>query len=405
MTDEFLSMIAEQYREWSAGGGRAVTEIANAHGVNRSTASRWVDAARNRGILESRGRTVASSWIIARGERPSRRFRVLYRLGGRESRQHYGGSFRTKAEALKRRRWIDGGLAGLRVPDLSVLNVEPIKAPTVADAAERWQASRVDLAENTKTRHGLELNRIRPLLGSVGVDALIPSDVAEFVATLAGDGYARGTIRKTLQTLAMVVDDAGVTPNPCRDKHVRLPREEPEEINPPTAAQVKSVYRLLPSKHRLALLWLDWSGARVSSVDLTLVGDSTSRAAACGCVRPRRRPARRSGSTCTRSLPTRLSSNSARVRIATRTRACSRVPAPTRCGRRSRRRARRLASRCGRRTICGIGESRSCICAVCRGARIGEFVGQRDISVTADVYSHVLADETELGYADVLSLS
>lgn len=38
-------------------------------------------------------------------------------------------------------------------------------------------------------------------------------------------------------------------------------------------------------------------------------------------------------------------------------------------------------------------------------ARIGEFVGQRDISVTADVYSHVLADETELGYADVLSLS
>lgn len=55
MTDEFLSMIAEQYREWSAGGGRAVTEIANAHGVNRSTASRWVDAARNRGILESKG--------------------------------------------------------------------------------------------------------------------------------------------------------------------------------------------------------------------------------------------------------------------------------------------------------------------------------------------------------------
>jgi integrase len=71
----------------------------------------------------------------------------------------------------------------------------------------------------------------------------------------------------------MVIDDAGVTPNPCRDKHVRLPREEPEEINPPTADHLESVYRLLPSRHRLALLWLDWSGARVSSVDLTLVGD------------------------------------------------------------------------------------------------------------------------------------
>jgi hypothetical protein len=55
----------------------------------------------------------------------------------------------------------------------------------------------------------------------------------------------------------MVIDDAGVTPNPCRDKHVRLPREEPEEINPPPAAHLESVYWLLPSRRRLALLWLD----------------------------------------------------------------------------------------------------------------------------------------------------
>jgi hypothetical protein len=31
---------------------------------------------------------------------------------------------------------------------------------------------------------------------------------------------------------------------------------------------------------------------------------------------------------------------------------------------------------------------------VCRG--IAEFVGQRDISITADTYTHVLADEKEL---------
>jgi len=44
-------------------------------------------------------------------------------------------------------------------------------------------------------------------------------------------------------------------------------------LNPPSAEHVAAVYRLLPSKHRLALLWLDWSGARVSSIDLTLVND------------------------------------------------------------------------------------------------------------------------------------
>jgi hypothetical protein len=72
----------------------------------------------------------------------------------------------------------------------------------------------------------------------------------------------------------MVLDHAGVQPNPARDRViVKLPREEPEEINPPTAEHVASVYRLLPSKHRLPLLFLDWSGARVAAIDLTRVGD------------------------------------------------------------------------------------------------------------------------------------
>lgn len=52
LTDDFLNIIASQYRQWSAGRGRAVSEIALAHGVNPSTASRWVDAARERNLLE-----------------------------------------------------------------------------------------------------------------------------------------------------------------------------------------------------------------------------------------------------------------------------------------------------------------------------------------------------------------
>jgi hypothetical protein len=37
-------------------------------------------------------------------------------------------------------------------------------------------------------------------------------------------------------------------------------------------------------------------------------------------------------------------------------------------------------------------------------ARIGEFVGQRNLAVTANTYSHVLIDETELDYAEVMAL-
>jgi hypothetical protein len=35
-------------------------------------------------------------------------------------------------------------------------------------------------------------------------------------------------------------------------------------------------------------------------------------------------------------------------------------------------------------------------------ARIGEWVGQRDLSTTADRYTHVLLDDTEIPHTDLL---
>ena len=75
------------------------------------------------------------------------RYRVEYRLGGREARTRYGGSFRTKREALARRRWLEGQLAAMRTPDLGALTAEAPNAPTLAEAAARWRASRVDVVE------------------------------------------------------------------------------------------------------------------------------------------------------------------------------------------------------------------------------------------------------------------
>jgi hypothetical protein len=60
-----------------------------------------------------------SSWIVARPTKPDGRYRgkpryrVVYRLAGAGSPHHYGGSFATKAEALERKKWVDGELAGL----------------------------------------------------------------------------------------------------------------------------------------------------------------------------------------------------------------------------------------------------------------------------------------------------
>ncbi len=51
LTDDFLRTIAAEYQAWKSGRGRAVTQIATAHGVQTSTASRWVKAARNAGYI------------------------------------------------------------------------------------------------------------------------------------------------------------------------------------------------------------------------------------------------------------------------------------------------------------------------------------------------------------------
>ena len=88
------------------------------------------------------------------------------------------------------------------------------------------------------------------------------------------EGAKPSYVRKVLQATAMLFDHAQVAPNPAREKTiVKLPREEPEQINPPSAVHIEAIYRLIPSRHRLALLWLDWSGARVSTIDKTLISD------------------------------------------------------------------------------------------------------------------------------------
>ena len=130
------------------------------------------------------------------------------------------------------------------------------------------------MADSTRVVHRVALDRVLPILGTRHVDELEPADVAAMVVTLAEAGYKRETISKSVTYLAQTLDHAGVDPNPARDKvQVKLPREDREELEPPLAEHVEAVHRLIPRMHRLPLLWLDWSGARVGSVDAVRVGD------------------------------------------------------------------------------------------------------------------------------------
>jgi integrase len=343
-----------------------------------------------------------SVWIRSRPTKAGGiRHRVEYRLGGREARTLFGGSFGTKREASIRKVWILNGIAAGRIPELALR--EPRMRPSFEQAARAWQASRLDIAASTREQHRIQLDKLLPLIGGRRIDSLTADDFASVVVALHAQGTARETIRKTLGAGAMVLDHAGLNPNPARDRSIKLPRAEPEQINPPPAEHVEAVYRLVPSKHRLPLLFLDWSGARVSAIDNTLVNDYDE---------PRRRVRLRAATTKTRkalwielhpaladALEARLGPREDRdpdVRLfadsgadALRTaiaKACSAAGIPLWSPHDLRHRRISLLHLRGM-----------------PWARIGELVGQRDLTVTANTYTHVLVDEAELDYARLLN--
>ena len=173
-------------------------------------------------------------------------YRVRYRVGGREDNPRRGGAFRTLREAKTRRDWILGELAAMRIPDLDLVTAEPTTA-TLADLADRWKASRVDVADGTMQTYAVALGRLLPRWGTKPVEEITAQAVAGLVAELHADGLRKQTIRKTVSVLAMVLDHADIEPNPARDKAVKMPREEKRIVEPPTADHVAAVIRLLPT--------------------------------------------------------------------------------------------------------------------------------------------------------------
>lgn len=340
---------------------------------------------------------MASAFIETRPTSQGVRYRVRFRLGGRESVPRLAGTFRTKREALARRSWVLGELAALRVPDVSML-VDPPKAMTFEEAAKRWQASRIDVAEGTKQLHRVALGRVIPILGTRPVDRIGTADVAELVETLHAKGNKRETIRKSVTVLAQTLDFSGVTPNPARDKvQVRLPREAATDLEPPTVEHVEAVCWRLKVDYMLGVLVLDATGVRVGELEAATIGDLDEergawliRASVSKTRRARwvdipadllalvlgRLPAREDRDASAPLFGVGVTGDRLRTAIA---RACRDAGVPAFSPHALRHRRISLLHR--------QGES---------WAVIGERMGQRSKLVTADTYTHALIDSREV---------
>jgi integrase len=345
---------------------------------------------------------MSSTWITRRATTDgSTRYRVEYRVGGRESKTRYGGSFQTMREAKTRRDYVAGELAAMRVPDLR------LSAPTTVETfrlvAERWKGSRVDVAEGTMQTYRVALGRLLPRLGDTPIETINPHTVADLVAELHAAKLKKQTIRKTISVLAMIVDHAGIQPNPARDRlTVKMPREERRHVEPPTAEHVSAVVRLLPYRYRLPALVLDATGMRVGELEALTWGDLdeprgrwrvASSASKTGRARWIEPPAvlyaavqelvPRDDRHADRRVFYDMTSERLRTAL---TRACTAAGVPTFSPHDLRHRRVSLLHLAGM-----------------PWARIGELVGHDDITTTSRIYTHVVADENELDYPELLA--
>ena len=222
--------------------------------------------------------------------------------------------------------------------------------------------------------------------------------------TLAAAGKKRETIRKSVKYLAAVLDERGRRPEPgARPQRVRLPHEEHDELDPPTAEHVEAVYRLLaPAVPAAAALARLVGRARRARSTRSPSATTTSATGASGYARRRRRRAPalwvELPDVLADALEATLPPREDRDPDAPLFPGVDRRPAANgdREGVQGGRRAGVLAARPPPPPDLLLHrQGRS-------WAEIARFVGQRKLSLTADTYTHVLIDGRELDYAELL---
>lgn len=213
---------------------------------------------------------MASVWVEKRVTGDGRaRWRVRWQAGGRETRARSAGTWPTRrlAETAARRVW--EALAEGRVPD-----VAPPEPPrTVLDVAEEWLAGRRDLSEQTVRTYRNAFRRAQEALEGVVPADVTPGMADRVLAGLAAAGHAPATVRKTRDALASVLDHAGVSPNPFRDRRVRLPRQPREDVYVPAPELVEAVLERVAARYVVPLLAVEAVGLRIGEAERATFAD------------------------------------------------------------------------------------------------------------------------------------
>jgi integrase len=206
---------------------------------------------------------MASVSIMRRDHASGASYRVRYRRGGRAWPLVAAGSFSTLREARIRRDVIAGELAAGRDP-ADALSQPQASRRTFREWAKAYKTSRIDIGEQTLRNMDSHIKRLLPTFGDRDPETISVSDVQEWIG--ANADLSPSSLRPYIATLRLLLDHAGVEPNPARDKRVKLPRISVAEIEPPTAEQVEAIIANVKPRWRLPLRTLEQTGMRIGEL-------------------------------------------------------------------------------------------------------------------------------------------
>jgi integrase len=177
-------------------------------------------------------------------------------------------------EAKIRRDLIAGELAAGRNPALLLEEFgKPLaKLETLRQLASRYEVSRIDYADETAKNLKSHLKRIVERFGDREPATITWTECQELAAAWS-EVLKPSSVSRYFRTFRLLLDFAGVDPNPARDKRVKLPTIIDEEPNPPTEKQFLAILDAIPVLWPLPLVTIEQTAMTVGETASLAWGD------------------------------------------------------------------------------------------------------------------------------------
>ena len=107
--------------------------------------------------------------------------------------------------------------------------------------------------------------RLAPVFGQLAPDEITFQEVQAWISNNAvgANALTPRVLRNYTGTLKQVLDFAGLDPNPARDRRIRYPIAEQEIPTPPTDKHVLAMLEHMPWERRLLYAFLEQDGGRI----------------------------------------------------------------------------------------------------------------------------------------------